>query len=278
MKEIKELKEYNRYEATGLLLQDEVDAMTIVSHTDLSIAEWVQKKAQQARLEIEKVRVSLVKPYNDIVSQINAKAKELILPIETAENKTKIKILSRRQEEEKRRQEKEKDIQEKILLIKKTTNEEELQELIIWFWDIEDNRIYTACEIQNIEFEKIRKEAEEKKIREEEEKKLLEMREEKSEAQAKLEAEKIDLERQQRDIERQKEELEQQKLEKEIKEKETMPVQVKGARQVMKFEITDENLIPRILCSPDEKKIREIVKNWTKEIPWVKIWEETAIY
>lgn len=119
MTEIKELKEYNKYEVQWTLILEEVEAVTIVTTTDLAIAEWVQKKAQKARIEIENTRKDLVKPYNDIVWQINQKAKELTLPITEAEWKIKLKMVKFQQEEEARRQQKEKEVQEKILLIKK---------------------------------------------------------------------------------------------------------------------------------------------------------------
>lgn len=277
-KEVKELKEYNKYETQWILILEEVESITIATHTDLSIAEWLQKKAQKARIEIDKTRESLVKPYNDIVWQINSRAKELTLPITEAEQKIKIKMIKFQQEEEERRQKREREVQEKILLIKKTTNEEELQNLIVSFWDIEDTRIYTACEMQNIEFEKIRKEAEEKKIREAEEKRLEEMKKEQSEEQARLEAQKIEIEREQRKLENERFDLEQQKLAKEVWVKETTPVKIKWERMVTKFKVINENEVPRNLCSPDESKIRKMIDAGFEDIAWVKVWKEKAIY
>lgn len=278
MSEIKELKEYNKYEAQGILLQEEVLAIQILSHTDLSSAEWLQKKAQKARIEIENTRKDLVKPYNDIVSQINTKAKELILPIESAEKSIKIKMLTFQQEEERKRQEKEKQVQEKISKIRQTNNEIDLQDLIISFGEIEDNRIYTACEMQNMEFEIRKKEAEEKAIREAEEARLAEISKTQSEEQQRLAKEKMELERQQRELEDEKRKIEQDKLQRETEETKATPVSIKWQRKVKKFEVLDENAVPRNLCSPDEKKIRAMVTAWITEIAWVKVWEEDAIY
>jgi hypothetical protein len=72
--------------------------------------------------------------------------------------------------------------------------------------------------------------------------------------------------------------MEREKLEKETEKSQVRDVTVKWQRKVTKFEIIDENLVPRDLCTPDEKKIRERVKNWSLEIPWVRVREETAIY
>lgn len=274
----KELKEYNKYESQWLILWDEAEALTITSHTDLSKAEDLQKKCQKLRIEIENTRKDLVKPYNDLVWQINTKAKELILPIQNWEIIVKQKMLNWKQEEERKRLEKEKELQRKITLIKQTNFDDELKELIVSFWEIDDNRVYTACELQQQEFERRKREQEEKEKREAEEKRLEELRKKQNEEQARIEAEKIELERERREIEEAKAKLEMEKLESEVKEKDPIPVKVKWERKVVKFEITNENQVPRSLCSPDEKKIREFVKNWVKEIPWVRVREENAIW
>lgn len=278
MTEIKELKEYSKYEAQGILLQEEVLAIQILSHTDLSSAEWLQKKAQKARIEIESTRKELVKPYNDIVWQINSKARDLTLPIETAEKSIKIKMITFQQEEERKRQEKEKLVQECIRKIREINNEEELQKLIISFWEIEDNRIYIACDMQNMEFERRKKEAEEKLIREAEESRLAEIAKIQSEEWQRLAKEKVELERQQRELEEERNKKEQEKLQRETEQTKVMPVHIKWQRKVMKFTVIDENKVPRNLCSPDEKKIRAMVTAWIKEISGVNIREEDAIY
>ena len=47
-------------------------------------------------------------------------------------------------------------------------------------------------------------------------------------------------------------------------------------RKVTKFEIEDEELLPRYLLEPDMKKIRNAVLSGTK-VPGVRVWEEDSI-
>lgn len=52
---------------------------------------------------------------------------------------------------------------------------------------------------------------------------------------------------------------------------------VKWLQTITKFEIIDENLVPRQACSPDEKKIRAMIKSWVDNIPWVRIYQEKTV-
>ena len=47
-------------------------------------------------------------------------------------------------------------------------------------------------------------------------------------------------------------------------------------RKDWKFEVVDPDLVPRNLCVPDSKLIRESIKMGTREIEGIKIWEETT--
>lgn len=47
-------------------------------------------------------------------------------------------------------------------------------------------------------------------------------------------------------------------------------------RKDWKFEIVDASAVPRELCTPDPKLIREAVKNGAREVPGLRIWEETV--
>ena len=151
------MKEYNEYETLGINILDEIQNTSVTSYQELEQAEVLQKKAQKTRTWLEKVRKDLVKPYNDIVWQINAKAKELTKPIIEAEAIIKEKMLS--------------------------------------FTSQEEN-----------------------------------------------------------------------------------PLKVKWEREVNKFEIIDETLVPRELCSPDESKIRKMIEAGFTNIAWVKVWKEKVIY
>jgi hypothetical protein len=59
------------------------------------------------------------------------------------------------------------------------------------------------------------------------------------------------------------------------------PPKVAGisAREVWKFEVTDEKAVPRVYCSPDAKKIRAVVEALKGEtdIAGVRVWKEEVI-
>lgn len=52
---------------------------------------------------------------------------------------------------------------------------------------------------------------------------------------------------------------------------------VKGMTSSWKFEIDDPYKVPREFCSPDEKIIRQAIANGAREIPGVRIFEDTKI-
>jgi hypothetical protein len=95
-----QLIEYNEYETLWILVLEEIQNFTISSYQELERWEELQKKAQKARTWLEKVRKQLVSPYNDIVWQINAKAKELTKPIIEAESIIKERMLAFTTQEE----------------------------------------------------------------------------------------------------------------------------------------------------------------------------------
>ena len=48
-------------------------------------------------------------------------------------------------------------------------------------------------------------------------------------------------------------------------------------RKAWKFEIEDENLVPRPFLMPDERKITQVVKEGIRIIPGIRIYEDTVI-
>lgn len=52
---------------------------------------------------------------------------------------------------------------------------------------------------------------------------------------------------------------------------------VSGARRIWTFQVTDESLIPKEFFTLDEKKIRQAVREGQREIPGVRIFQETSI-
>jgi DNA repair exonuclease SbcCD ATPase subunit len=60
-------------------------------------------------------------------------------------------------------------------------------------------------------------------------------------------------------------------------EKEIQSTAMKGAKQVWKFEITEEAQVPVAYMTIDEKKIREAVRAGVRDIPGVRIFQETQV-
>ena len=103
---IKEIEQLKVFESKDIVECIEKSAMEINDKQDAQQSEIIKNVLKNHRLNIEKTRKILVEPYNNVVKQINTKAKELIEPIEVAE-----KILNKKQiayndkvEEEKRKQ------------------------------------------------------------------------------------------------------------------------------------------------------------------------------
>lgn len=106
---LKELQKLEVYNTKDIVEAIEKSSMEINDAQDAQQSEIVKNMLKNHRLSIEKTRKDLVQPYNDIVKQINTKAKELIEPIQLAE-----KWLNKKQiayndlvEEEKRKQQEE---------------------------------------------------------------------------------------------------------------------------------------------------------------------------
>ena len=202
------------------------------------------------------------------MKQINNLAKEVSIPVEEAEGKIKAKIIERNRKQEEIRIAKEKAVQEAIKSVQACTTLDELSGLI---FEVSDPRIESAILIQKGEIERRIRDEEERLKRVEEEKRLQKIKEEQSEESARLEAEKLEIERQQRELEAERKRLEDEKRQEELRKEEERKakmrdveqaaVKPKGMRKQVKFEIIDETLVPANLCSPDEKKIREYVKN-----------------
>lgn len=51
----------------------------------------------------------------------------------------------------------------------------------------------------------------------------------------------------------------------------------KWMRTVRLFEVTQSDAVPRAFCTPDDAIIREAVKNWVREIDWVRIYSENRV-
>jgi colicin import membrane protein len=114
-------------------------------------------------------------------------------------------------------------------------------------------------------------EIERKKL--EEQAKLEEARQEIEVKKREMEAESKRIEEDRKKLEEQKK-LEEERIKREQLEKEN---KVKGLRSVWKYEITDEDKIPREYCSSDSKKINEAIKKGITKIEGINIYQSKDI-
>ena len=125
--------------------------------------------------------------------------------------------------------------------------------------------------------EKLKVEAEERRKREEEARALIKAQQEEAETLAMF-ADKGEVEKLKAQAH-----AESQRIEFEAKKehwdavKEIKSDKVSGVRRTWTFEIIDESLVPVEFKSVDEKKIRKAMSNEVREIPGVRIYQETSI-
>lgn len=271
-----QIQEYNPYVAQGKLLSTEIESFEIRDFSDLTKADELLKRCQSVKKEIEEKRKEMVKPMNEHVKQVNNLAKEVLIPVEEAEISIKSKILERNKEQEKIRMAKENAVKEAIERIQKCFI---IADIDAMTFEVSDARIDSAKLIQRGEIQRRINAENEKKIREAEEARLAAISKQQDSEAARLEAENIELDRKKREFEASKQQIENEKQQYELSQNKTpdATVKAKWVRKLLKFEIVDADLVHRSLCSPDEKKIREYVKNWVKEIPGVRVREEDAV-
>ncbi len=263
------------------------DEAKIVKREDMQSASLILKTCQESEQNLEAKRKEITKPLNDFVSEVNALFKETAVPVLTAKNTIKTKILTFEQEQEKirieeerkrfeveqarlRKLEEERLERERIETLKREAEEKKLR--------AEQERLRKQEEAQMEKELKAQKANEEEanKIRAEAEKQRLE--------RIALENEKIEIERQKREAEEEKKRLEEEKkLEKErylaeleAKDREAQ-LKVRGIVKKWSWEIIEEDFIPRAFCSPDSKKINEAIKKGIREIEGLKIFETNLV-
>lgn len=262
-----EMKEFKVLQDSIVSLQEKYSALVdIKSYEDTLIAVEIRKEAKSLEKDIEEKRDTMVRPMNDMVGQINKKAKEIKQPIldVVADIDAKVKVWNDEQQriaEEKAREEreraekerKEREEQERKIREEEDKKRREEEERIREQQRIADEKLKQA---QNATDEVERKKAEE-------ESKIAQER-------AQLEKEKADFE----ERKRQEEEDRRNKIEEDRQNEETLNIakaseteKVKGTKTRWTFEIVDHTKIPVDYMTADEKKIREAIKNGVRIIP-----------
>lgn len=313
--EQKQVAKISELQARSNELQAKAYELVITSDEDVKTAREVIKEINAHKKEVSEKRLAYTQPLNNIVAQLIAKEKEVLLPLDEGKTDISDKIIAYSEEVERKRKEE----AERIDTINDTIIDhynmqaatveevdtaganlkkyfEELSEadknnptLKVSFMTTVGrltDRKNQIIEDARIEAERVRQAEEQAKLDAEREKqtaeenRLAEERLANEEAKRQIEADKLQMQRDKEELERQKEiqkaEAEALKLEKAEARK------VKAAPKTnqvttTKFEITDESAVDRIYCSPDEKLIREAIKLGVKNIAGVRIYEEKKV-
>jgi actin-related protein len=288
---------------------------TIVKNDDtLKEANQLIKDINAHKKDVNTKRLELTQPLNNVVSQLIAKEKEVLLPLDEAKTELSDKIIDYSAEVERKRLA---EIERIDTIVNKiyeygdlsdtiehiNLSGKSLKEYFAKLPEVDQNNPTikvafmttvgklsdrkTAIEAEErAEQERIRQAAEQKKLDEmaakqsEEENRLAAERKANDDAKRELEEQKLQMERDKKEMERQKEiqlaEAEQLRRDK-VLAKITASRPKTNQVTSTKFTITDENMVDRLLCSPDDKKIREAIKAGAKELAGIRIFEETKV-
>lgn len=301
-------------EVSNELLADAKERV-IADDTDLKAANELVKRMNAHKKLVETKRLDLTQPLNNVIKQLIAKEKEVLLPLSEGKSAISTKILDYSEEIERKRIEEQHRIEKivdtiidhydmRVTDVKKVDEAgAKLKEYYQKLPEADQNnpsvkvafmttvgnltdRKNRILEEERAEAERIRQAEEQKRLdaerakQSEEEARIAAERKKVDDEKRAIEEEKLQMEREKAEIEHQKElqkaEAEQLKREKEEAKKAAARPKTNQVTST-KFEITDESVVDRIYCSPDEKLIREAIKLGVKNIAGVRIYEETKV-
>jgi hypothetical protein len=288
--------------ATSQELLARANKLEITNDEELKSATALKKEITAQAKTVNELRFEITRPLDELKDRILSKEKEILVPLSEARNDIASKILAYEEELERIRKEEEdriigittelmrympfpaltdvKKIEERIKefdqefgkLAEADQNNPRIKAVYI---DVSSQLVFHQAKV----VEEAKTAAERARLDEE--------AKTQSEERRKIEAEKQQIEEDKRKIEREKQELAAQqeadrlrkiadaKAEEEAKALAKRPKT--AIRTDTKFEVTDIEAVPRELCSPDDKKIRQAVANGAKEIPGVRIYQEKAV-
>ena len=284
---VKVQKEADTFLAIGNNLVERANTLAVAKIEDIQVATVVLKECQSTEQLIEERRVSITKPINDFVKEVNVLFKEVSLPLLTAKNTVSQKILNYNQEQERIRKEEEaKRFAEEQARLRKLEEERlERERIETAKREAEEKKLRDAQErLRKLDEARIAKEASANKASIEEQNKLRAEAEKQRLEREKLEKERLEIERQKRESEEDKKRIEEERksfdiLKAEVAERarKEIELKVKGIRKTWQWEIVAEISIPRVFCSPDNKKINEAIKSGVRVIDGLRIFEATRI-
>ena len=262
-------------------LSNKIEGFEIKSPEDTIIAKNYKDEAVRLEKMVDEMRDSTVRPYNDFVKQVNAKAKEYSIPINTAKEKIVNKIKEYQLALQKEEERKGRVITDTIqrLIAAKTVED---VEYIFSTKEFADGAIEIVYTRRKIEIEEDIRLAEVKRQQDIESARLAEIKKTQDAEAVRIEEEAQALLQKQRDIDAEKQKVEAQKAEEKaianLSNEIVLPkARVKGTRTVWKMEVENADLLPREFMIPDESKIKEAVKNGTRSIAGVRIYEDIVV-
>ncbi len=245
----------NSFKNQSETLIQNISEITVTGET-ISNAEFLLKEATALANQIDTDRKEIVKPINQLLTSVKALADSIIEPVNVAKATLKTKIIdynnevARKEQEERLRQQA--IVQDRVnKLYELGARQDSAQNFVIGMLLIPSSILKASEEDFMSELQKVELESE----------KLRSSIAESNPFEDEVEEVQIET------VEPPKVTLVQ-----------SAPTKaVKGLRKSWTFEVTDPALVIRELCSPDEKLIREAVKNGLREAPGIKIFEKTDV-
>lgn len=313
--EEKQVVQISELQATSNQLASVAKTIEITDSESLVEANKLIKDINAHKKLVETKRLELTQPLNNVIKQLIAKEKEVLLPLSEGKAEVGSKILDYNAEIERKRLEEERRI-EKItdtihdmfdmrVTIPATIDEmgASLKSYFSELPEADQNNplikvafMTTVGKLTDRKNQLIEEEraAAERKRQEEEAARLAEEAKKQSAEEARIAAERKEIEDQKRAIEEEKLQMERDKAEiehqKELQKAEAEALKLQKASKKeaaaapktnavtsVKFEIIDEDKVDRAFCSPDEKKIREYIRLGMTEIAGVRIFTETKV-
>lgn len=312
--EKKQLKEISALQIKSNELKKTAEEVEVSDDTSLKEATAVVKEINAHKKFVSEQRLNLTQPLNNVIKQLIAAEKEVLLPLDEGKASISEKIVEYNEEVERKRKEEEERIDaidskmesfyERGLSLEEV--EKNGKDLKTYFSELSEsdqaNPSIKVCFMTTVGYlsdrkafleEEIRAEAERKRQAEEdarlkaaaekqsaEEAAIAKEKQDLADQKRQIEEDKAQIQREKDDIERQKEvakaQAEAAKLEK-ANRKTIRSTPKTGITEITKFEIVDADAVDRAWCSPDETKIREAIKAGARGIAGVRIYTEKKV-
>lgn len=298
--EEKMLKQVSPLEATSMELLTKAEGQSVTDDKTLKDAVVLKKEINAHAKLVKETRTDLTKPLDDLKKKIMNREAEILLPVEKAKTNIADKILTYEEE------------LERIRLIEEERVAAILQTLTVEVWSLQtakevdtkgkqlkdsfaklsaedqasaDFKLAFRQSVDALTTRKSNLEEEERQRVERE--RLAKEAESQSAERAALERERAAIAEQERQIlaekERQQREIERQMLEDEALQQRKAELAAEKARPksniatITEFEITDPYSVDHKYCSPDDKKIRQAIKDGATEIAGVRIFQTKKV-